>query len=470
MASYNHAEFISAAIESVLAQDHSNWELLIADDASTDNTLEVLSRFEDPRIEVFSFDINRRVHMRNFAIGRSSGRYVAFLNSDDVFQPSKLSRQVARLESAPELAAVFTGVQAIDAAGDAITNHPLVDVFDVPNRGRHEWLRYFFLHGNRLCLPSAMVRRTAFDAVGLFDPLLVQVSDLDLWVRLCLFSEVEILPEKLTAMRVLGGNANLSAPSAGTTNRTFFEHCRVLRRYLEDEAILQAGEIFPDLEELVPEPKGVWWRYLISQLACDQPYAPVRLFGFQALQRLLEDPDVASEIEYGNPRMMRNFVLAEFSSAVVSEAPGTFWKVYLPDKDGAYCEERSHTFFRSLDRQTLILSVPNPGVKGRLRIDPGDFPIAFTLRGFRLYDQQSGGLVWELDLNKADLEIEVGEGAKFEKDTNGWVFQGDLEDPQMYLPILDLQSLACAWLDLEIDLTPVERAKSWSTAGAPYQP
>ncbi len=296
MASYNHADFISEAIESALAQDYSNWELLIADDASTDNTLEVLSRFEDPRIKLFTFDINRRAHMRNFAIGHARGRYVAFLNSDDVFLPTKLSRQVARLETSPNLAAVFTGVQAIDAAGDDIANHPFIEVFDVPNRGRHEWLRFFFHYGNRLCLPSAMIRRTAFDAVGLFDPLLVQVSDFDLWIRLCLFWEVEILPEKLTAMRVLSGNANLSAPSAGNTNRTLFEHCRVMRHYLEDEAISQAGEIFPDLEELVPEPKGVWWRYLICQMASNQHYAPVRLFGFQALQRFLEDPDVAAVI------------------------------------------------------------------------------------------------------------------------------------------------------------------------------
>ena len=454
MASYNHAEFISEAIESALAQDYSNWELLIADDASTDNTLEVLSRFEDPRIKLFTFDINRRAHMRNFAIGHARGRYVAFLNSDDVFLPTKLSRQVARLETSPNLAAVFTGVQAIDAAGDDIANHPFIEVFDVPNRGRHEWLRFFFHYGNRLCLPSAMIRRTAFDAVGLFDPLLVQVSDFDLWIRLCLFWEVEILPEKLTAMRVLSGNANLSAPSAGNTNRTLFEHCRVMRHYLEDEAISQAGEIFPDLEELVPEPKGVWWRYLICQMACNQPYAPVRLFGFQALQRLLEDPEIAAEIERGNPRMMRNFVLSEYSSAVGSAAPGTIWKVYLPDKDGAYCEERSHSFFRSLDRQTLILSVPNPGVKGRLRIDPGDLPIAFILRGFRLYDQQTGGLIWEADLDKAELEIEVGEGARIERGTDGWLFQWDLEDPQMYLPILDLHLPACAWLDLEIDIAP----------------
>ena len=93
MPSWNTARFIEESIQSVIAQTYTNWELLIVDDASTDNSLAEARKFEktDARIKVFASEKNRGVSAsRNFAIKHASGRYVAFLDSDDWFGRNKL--------------------------------------------------------------------------------------------------------------------------------------------------------------------------------------------------------------------------------------------------------------------------------------------------------------------------------------------------------------------------------------------
>lgn len=96
MPAYNCADFIAESIRSVLAQTYTNWELLIVDDCSTDNTAEVIASFEDPRIHYIQNDHNIGTALtRNKALLKAKGRYIAFLDSDDLWLPTKLERQIA---------------------------------------------------------------------------------------------------------------------------------------------------------------------------------------------------------------------------------------------------------------------------------------------------------------------------------------------------------------------------------------
>lgn len=101
MPAYNVARFIEAAISSVLSQSLTDWELLVIDDCSTDNTYEIAAKMEDPRIQVLRNEKNSGVaRTRNRGIELAKGKYIAFLDSDDIWHPQKLERQIARLESA----------------------------------------------------------------------------------------------------------------------------------------------------------------------------------------------------------------------------------------------------------------------------------------------------------------------------------------------------------------------------------
>lgn len=123
---YNHEKYISACIESVLAQTYGNWEMIIVDDGSTDGTYRIASEYEksDPRIHSFTQEnvgIFRLGETYNFALSRCQGKYVAILECDDVWLPDKLSVQVAELENHPEC--VLCWSQAYLSSNDLSYNY-----------------------------------------------------------------------------------------------------------------------------------------------------------------------------------------------------------------------------------------------------------------------------------------------------------------------------------------------------------
>ena len=99
MPNYNSEKYIEATIKSVLAQTYQNWELLFVDDCSSDTSLELARTFQDERIRVFLMKENGGAALaRNRAIEEAKGRWIAFLDSDDVWLPKKLEKQVAFME------------------------------------------------------------------------------------------------------------------------------------------------------------------------------------------------------------------------------------------------------------------------------------------------------------------------------------------------------------------------------------
>lgn len=99
MPSFNTGEYIAASVESVLAQTYPNWELLIVDDCSTDNTTEVICRYQDPRIILLKNKTNSGAALsRNYALREAKGRWIAFLDSDDTWEPKKLEKQLCFMQ------------------------------------------------------------------------------------------------------------------------------------------------------------------------------------------------------------------------------------------------------------------------------------------------------------------------------------------------------------------------------------
>ena len=207
--------------------------IVVTDDASTDRTAEIIREFHDPRIDLVVLDKNLgAVVALNASIRRSRGEFLCYLATDDFFLPGKIEKQVRYLKENPHVGAVFGMPKRIDQRGDRMPSDPL---FSIPswssNFSRRKWLRQFFFHGNSLCHPTAMVRRSVYDQVGLFDARLWQLPDLDLWVRICAKFEIDILADELTAFRVLDGAQNVSAPRADSVLRTAFEFFQILKHY-----------------------------------------------------------------------------------------------------------------------------------------------------------------------------------------------------------------------------------------------
>ena len=231
MASYNHAEFVRESIESVLHQSFTDFELVITDDGSSDGTVDVVRSVADPRIDFVALAENQGAcDALNSSIRRSQGQYVAVLNSDDFFLPGKLGHQVDYLDTHLNIGAVFGQPKVVDETGRELadTSHPFATVFSKRNRSRAEWLRYFFEIGNGLCHPTLMIRRSCYDKAGLYDPILRNLPDLDMWFRVCQCFDIHVMSEQLTAFRVLKNERNTSAPSAPNMARIAWETPYVL--------------------------------------------------------------------------------------------------------------------------------------------------------------------------------------------------------------------------------------------------
>lgn len=243
MASYNHASFVEEAVRSVLAQNVENMEVIVVDDGSNDGTADKVESIKDRRIRLIRLTENRLIHPRNLALNIAKGRYIAFQNSDDVWLPGKLEAQLKKLEDNHSIAASFTAVELIDGKGNP-TSSWLDGRFVTERAAKKEWLRRFFDKGNCFCISSAVVRKSSLDKSGFFKPSLVQLSDLDLWVRLAAVGDFYIYKKRYTKMRV--SKKNLSFPSPETGRRSSLELTEVLKRYLEPPVVKLVPKVFQD--------------------------------------------------------------------------------------------------------------------------------------------------------------------------------------------------------------------------------
>ncbi|UCE32096.1 MAG: glycosyltransferase [Burkholderiales bacterium] len=259
IASYQHAAYVGEAIDSVLAQRWQDFEIVITDDGSTDGTPDVIRGFRDPRIALEVLPANRGACIAlNRGVRRARGELIAILNSDDAFEADKLAVQVRFLEANPSIGAVFTRPQFVDEHGAPFTDatHKDYSVFDVENRDRFAWLRQFFDAGNCLCHPTLMIRRSCYDAVGLYDARLAQVPDLDMWIRLVSRFEIHVLAERLTRFRIRAAAMNASGGRPQVIRRDAWERQRVLEHYLKLDADTLARAFPEDARE--PRPPAHW--------------------------------------------------------------------------------------------------------------------------------------------------------------------------------------------------------------------
>lgn len=250
LTSYNHDKYVREAIESVLNQTFQNFELIIWDDASVDDSWQIIQSYSDLRIQPFRnsqnkgplFGINKAI----FEVAR--GKYIAIHHSDDVWELNKLAKQVDFLEANESIGAVFSNAQPIDQRGIPLTDqtHFYYNIFSQPNRSRHEWLRYFFLTGNALCHPSLLIRKQCYLDCGAYRDMLAQMPDFDMWIRLCAKYEIHIMADYLLKFRILDDEMNTSGNRPATRIRSANEYYKLLQQYRTLTDKFDIFKIFPD--------------------------------------------------------------------------------------------------------------------------------------------------------------------------------------------------------------------------------
>ena len=294
MATYNHAAFVKEAIDSVLRQQGVDFEFLIADDGSSDDTRAVVAAIEDHRISFFPNPVNRGAcTVLNELVERTRGEYVALINSDDAWYPDKLRYQVDVLDRDPNLGATFGRVTFFDRDGRSLNKQalPFGAVFDQDNRSSAQWLRRFFDGGNCICHPTMLIRRSCYDQLGLYSNRLRQLPDYDMWIRLVKRYELHVSERNLIKFRILPGE---SASSQTTTNliRAINEHYLIADTFFDGVERAQMIAGFSDLLTVKDIPTA---RHLDIEKALlfflpNELERPYRLIGLLRMRRLLDSP------------------------------------------------------------------------------------------------------------------------------------------------------------------------------------
>jgi glycosyltransferase involved in cell wall biosynthesis len=238
MPAYNAATFISQAIESVLVQTWRNFELIVIDDGSTDNTLEITEKFaaQDARVRVYTQSNLGFAPTLHRGIDLANNEWIFRMDADDLMRPNRMERQLAFIAEHPELAVASSLVRHIDSNNRVIgkdssglLTHEAVDRLVSANK------LIGFSH------PAAAFRKSAVLAVGGYRKQFWPAEDLDLWNRLVENGyKVLVQPEYLLDYRMHGNSATISGARMTRTKVRWLKDCMLRRRAGKPELDLKS--------------------------------------------------------------------------------------------------------------------------------------------------------------------------------------------------------------------------------------
>ena len=218
---YNRAHVVDRAIRSVLGQTYQDFEIIVVDDGSTDNTEEVVKSFNDFRIRYIRHDENRGGSAaRNTGIRAARGEFIAFLDSDDEWLREKLAKQMVLISTDQDCGAVYTNLLHFSNSGSA----------KVVMRNQPEgWILKDLLVSNVVgSTSSVVVKRECFSKAGLFDEKLPSCQDWDIWIRIARHYTFRRIPKPLVryALHPNRISTNFEAVLRG--------HMAIMEKYQDD--------------------------------------------------------------------------------------------------------------------------------------------------------------------------------------------------------------------------------------------
>jgi glycosyltransferase involved in cell wall biosynthesis len=225
---HNRASSLRRTLAAILSQTHQDFEIIVGDDASTDNTAETVGEFKDARIRYCRHPVNLGIYANwNALIGEARGRFVCIYHDHDTYLPTILERSLSLIINHPDMTFVHTAIVLVEKTGvplDVFANE-----FDEVMPGRALQERLSTTTRNTLCAASTMVRREAYAASGLFDTRYGLTTDRWMWFRLAALGSVGYVsepqalilgrsrgdPTERFTLRDLLGNYRISADALG---------------------------------------------------------------------------------------------------------------------------------------------------------------------------------------------------------------------------------------------------------------
>jgi len=193
---YNGEKYIAKSIESIINQTYTNWELIIVNDCSKDNTLKICKSFaaKDKRIKVFTNKINLKLpNSLNAGFNEATGDYYTWTSDDNIFKPEALTTMVSVLDNNQDIAMVYADYSNIDSDDKIIE--------DVKQKDAE-----YLMTGDNWCGACFLYRADIAKKVGNYDASLFLAEDYDYWVRIARYGKIKHITDNLYLYRIHGGS------------------------------------------------------------------------------------------------------------------------------------------------------------------------------------------------------------------------------------------------------------------------
>jgi len=240
---YNAGQYLKQAINSILTQSHAILEIIIVNDGSTDNTADVASSFNDPRVRIVTKTNGGMSSARNAGVNKAKGEFLAFLDADDYWMPDKLEKQIALLQSKPDIGFCSTATRVETPEGTFVNEWSCPDI-------KISTLHTIFANSAAIAgsASSILTRMSIHRAAGQFDETLTGLEDTDMWIRYAAQSEYLCIAETLTVILKREGSVSRNFQNMRSSALTAYRK----NRHLLDKPS-----------------QGRFWRECYATLLCD---------------------------------------------------------------------------------------------------------------------------------------------------------------------------------------------------------
>jgi glycosyltransferase involved in cell wall biosynthesis len=288
--SYNHGHYVVSFIESLKAQGEPRWELIIIDDASTDDNLARIKTVTDSRVRVITRGYNHGVTAgMNEGVRLARAEVVAFIASDDLVRPRYVERVLAAFAASPSAIAAYVELDRMGPGEDSLGEPCLLPA----TADRLGLLRNSFLGHNQLPSPGMAVRREV--ALGLLLPEgAVQYSDWIFQNRILLMGDIILIREQLVRYRV--SPSSLSARTLGSAARDTLETRIMMDDFMKIQDMAFLRQVFPEEIKAYASLPAVHMPYVLGRLALLSDIHEKRCWGYEVIMRHLSEPGMAESL------------------------------------------------------------------------------------------------------------------------------------------------------------------------------
>ncbi|MDF2690487.1 MAG: hypothetical protein K0S29_342 [Gammaproteobacteria bacterium] len=308
MTTYNHEKYIAESIQSILNQDFPDFELIVVDDGSIDQTASIIKQFNDPRVH-YHYQENMGVSAAvNAGIKLAKASYIALMSGDDIATPWRIGKEYQYLENHPDINIVFGKIEIIDHKSKVLKSHHLNEFFNDfidTKMDRYAAFRFFFFNGNRLNSVTAMFKRDCILKTGKYQLASLQLQDYLMWLNFLKLGKIGLLDSTVAKYRLLKKQRNLS--NEKNYRRTQFEYFAVLDQIFDAidmdffKQSFKDDLLHPNFED--SHSFNLEKAYLYLKHSSDM----VKMIGLKKLFQLLQDDEFRNVYLHSYKKTMREY-------------------------------------------------------------------------------------------------------------------------------------------------------------------